>query len=56
MLPVSVSAHLSFRLISCKVCGEPQDKLKADSHIACRAHAVPLPRRAVKGLDCVFPT
>jgi len=28
--------------------------LKADSHIACRAHAVPLPCRAVKGLECVF--
>jgi hypothetical protein len=30
-------------------------KLKADSHIACRAHAVPLPCRAAKGLECVFP-
>ena len=30
--------------------------LKADSHIACRAHAVPLPFRADKGLECVFPT
>jgi hypothetical protein len=29
--------------------------LKADSHIACRAHAVPLPCRADKGLECVFP-
>jgi hypothetical protein len=29
---------------------------KADSHIACRAHAVPLPCRAAKGLECVFPT
>jgi hypothetical protein len=29
--------------------------LKADSHIACRAHAVPLPCRAAKGLECVFP-
>jgi hypothetical protein len=28
---------------------------KADSHIACRAHAVPLPCRAAKGLECVFP-
>ena len=27
---------------------------KADSHIACRAHAVPLPCRAAKGLECVF--
>ena len=29
--------------------------LKAGSHIACRAHAVPLPNRATKGLECVFP-
>ena len=29
--------------------------LKANSHIACRAHAVPLPCRAAKGLECVFP-
>jgi hypothetical protein len=28
--------------------------LKADSHIACRAHAVPLPCRAAKGLEYVF--
>jgi len=27
----------------------------ANSHIACRAHAVPLPCRASKGLECVFP-
>ena len=31
------------------------DTLKAESHIACRAHAVPLPCRAAKGLECVFP-
>jgi hypothetical protein len=29
--------------------------VKADSHITCRAHAVPLPCRAAKGLECVFP-
>ena len=29
--------------------------LKADSHRACRTHAVPLPCRAAKGLECVFP-
>jgi hypothetical protein len=29
--------------------------LKADSHIACRTHAVPLPCHAAKGLECVFP-
>jgi hypothetical protein len=31
------------------------DWVKADSHIACRAHAVPLPYRADKGLERVFP-
>jgi hypothetical protein len=30
-------------------------RLKADSHIAYRAHAVPLPCRAAKGLECLFP-
>ena len=30
-------------------------RIKADSHIACRAHSVPLPCRAAKGLECVFP-
>jgi hypothetical protein len=29
--------------------------IKADLHIACRAHAVPLPCREAKGLECVFP-
>ena len=29
--------------------------VKADSHMACCAHAVPLPCRATKGLECVFP-
>jgi hypothetical protein len=29
--------------------------LKSDSHLACRAHAVPLPCCAAKGLECVFP-
>jgi hypothetical protein len=28
---------------------------KTDSHISCRAHAVPLSFRAAKGLECVFP-
>ena len=31
------------------------EALKADSHIACRSHAVPLPRRGADGLECVFP-
>jgi hypothetical protein len=30
-------------------------KVKVDSHMTCRAHAVPLPCRAAKGLECVFP-
>ena len=29
--------------------------LKADSHTACHTHAVTLPCRAAKGLECVFP-
>ena len=29
--------------------------VKADSHIACRVHAVPLPCRAPKDLDVSFP-
>jgi hypothetical protein len=29
--------------------------LKADSHIACRAYAVPLPCHATNRLECVFP-
>ena len=33
---------------------EPRQRLKADSHIACRAHAIPLPCRAAKGLEFVF--
>jgi hypothetical protein len=35
---------------------EPKERtLKADSHIACRAHAFPLPCRAAKDLECVLP-
>jgi hypothetical protein len=29
--------------------------LKADSHIACHANAAPMPCRADKGFECVFP-
>ena len=29
--------------------------LKADAHIACRAHAIPLLCHAATGLECVFP-
>jgi hypothetical protein len=32
-----------------------RDTVKAESHIACRANAVPLPCRVAKGLECVFP-
>ena len=35
--------------------GSGLQRIKADSHIACRAHAVPLPCRVAKGLECVFP-
>jgi hypothetical protein len=31
------------------------ERLKADLHIACHAHAIPLLCRAAKGLECVFP-
>ena len=31
------------------------EPLKADSRIICRAHTFPLPCRAAKGLECVFP-
>ena len=34
---------------------EKKKTVKADSHIARRAHAFPLPCRAAKGLECVFP-
>ena len=33
----------------------PELPIKADSHTAFRAHAVPLSCRASKGLECVFP-
>jgi hypothetical protein len=33
----------------------PLHTLKAGSHSACRAHAVPTTCRAAKGLECVFP-
>ena len=36
-------------------CLESAGSLTAHSHIACRAHAVPLPCRAANGLECVFP-
>jgi len=36
---------------SCKA----RSLVKANSHITCRAHTVPLPCRVDKGLDCVFP-
>jgi hypothetical protein len=38
------------------VTDEPLEELpKADSHIECRARAVPLPCRATEGLERVFP-
>jgi hypothetical protein len=41
----------TMKTVACSSSSEP---LKADSHIACRAHAVPLPCRAAKRLECVF--
>jgi hypothetical protein len=43
----AIQTHSNLHQFSCP--------LKADSHIACRAHAVPLPCRPAKGLECVFP-
>jgi len=34
---------------------EQSGSFKVDSHIACRAHAFPLPCHAAKGLKCVSP-
>jgi hypothetical protein len=39
----------------CLVLALTDGLIKADSHIACRAHALPLPCRAAEGLKCVFP-
>jgi hypothetical protein len=42
--------------VAFKAASSEHGRVKADSHIAYRAHAVPLPFRAAKGLECVFPT
>ena len=34
---------------------EEQNKIKGESHITCRAHVLPLPYHAAKGLECAFP-
>jgi hypothetical protein len=47
------SRHETFQYL--RAANRPTRTLKADSHIACRAHAVPLPCLAAKGLECVFP-
>ena len=47
--PPSYSAHSAVSYPEAKA------TVKADSHIACRAHAVPLPCCATKSLECVFP-
>ena len=47
---ITISCAIFFYRVVCK-----QGRLKAASHIACRAHAVPLPCRAARGLECVFP-
>jgi hypothetical protein len=46
--PQTYTLDLAIRPVACIV--------KADSHIACRAHAVTLPRRTAKGLERVCPT
>ena len=50
---VNVLGKLSLCLQTAQI--TPHHRLKADSHIACRAHAVPLPFRVAKCLECVFP-
>jgi hypothetical protein len=50
LLPAHISCFLPF----CVFLSFNQSQ-KADSYISCRAHAVPLPYRAAKGLECVFP-
>ena len=30
-------------------------RIKANSHVACHAHAIPLPCHAANSLECVFP-
>ena len=55
---IAFYGSINYYATNYKSCGENflQSKtLKADSHIAYRAHAVPLPCRAAKGLECVFP-
>ena len=49
-----IKMQLHFSLMSGTV-RQSVIRFKADSPIACRAHAVPLPCRAAKGLECVFP-
>jgi len=42
-------------MINCKYVARICRTLKADSCIAFRTHAIPLPCHAAKGLECVFP-
>jgi hypothetical protein len=47
---------LTHRLLYLEVARQvSRNTFKKDSHIACRAHAVPLPCHAARGLECVFP-
>jgi hypothetical protein len=48
-------AHYFISTLSVATSGRLFCRIKADSHTACRAHAIPLPCRPAKGLDCVFP-
>ena len=51
----SVYADKCWFAVLCRFWLQCRGTLKADSYIACRAHAVPLPCRAAKDLECVFP-
>jgi len=62
-VPISNSASLSVALLFAATSDRlrvrdpiaTNGSFKADSHIACRAHALPVPCRAAKGFECVLP-
>jgi len=49
------TAECTLKICTADYCSWECGSSKGDSHIACRAYAVPLPCRAAKGLECVFP-
>jgi len=55
LLYVGLHCHAKYHTMDTLFVSVTEATLKADSHIACRAHAIPLPCCAAKGLECVFP-